>query len=463
MAKRKDPLLDSEGSALGKRGKVGAPRTSPIHDIPAGTELSKPAGKAPLNDEDEETGRNEKPVVEEPDPFFGPPGSAGLFKQGEDEEEYPDDVLQAMEEHGFRNLSYVCELKRIPDGSNNTSSGSTWIHSWKQAFPSIEWIAKRYGPGRYMLVFRWRKKELVDGEKKTRAHIIEVPLAVSDDYMEEYEQAQFERAIARAKKRRSAVKQAQLSKALEFDARDLGIGGEEQQDAKENALAYIREIAGIGEMLGWKTGGGGGGGMTEVLKAIGPSLGVGIAAVVKMMMEARQEQNKMLMLLMNKQDSSGQLIEMMKVMGRPDSTKQIEDYHNMVSSILDLKGMVQGEKKTAVDKVLEAVERVMPMVLAMASMPKPVREANPMYNAAKAYVNSSPEFQEVLGDPRQRVEMVNRLDNYFGWEQTNYILTVAGVERPEECTDYENRKRTVEDGEGEKNELASNTGIEPQG
>jgi hypothetical protein len=102
---------------------------------------------------------------------------------------------------------------------------------------------------------------------------------------------------------------------------------------------------------------------------------------------------------------------------------------------LDIRKALNEEKEDkddVVTQVIGAIEKILPVIVMMAAS-KNAPQNVPMINAGKAYVQSDPAFQEVLGDPVKRAEAVTRLDEKYGCEQTDMVLSVMGLPRPAEC------------------------------
>jgi hypothetical protein len=68
--------------------------------------------------------------------------------------------------------------------------------------------------------------------------------------------------------------------------------------------------------------------------------------------------------------------------------------------------------------------------MTMVAMNQQKREASIPFQMAKQYVAGNEEFQAVVHDPKLLRDLIIKLDGHYGPEQTNQILTVAGMERP---------------------------------
>lgn len=112
----------------------------------------------------------------------------------------------------------------------------------------------------------------------------------------------------------------------------------------------------------------------------------------------------------------------------------------MVMGTIDLKQALEGNKETIADKIFGMIENVAPQIMQIATLSAQQRTFDPRVAAAKGFMSVSPDFQTMKNDPAVKKIVVDRLDDYFGWEQTDVIMEVAGDKRPDECPRVENKR-----------------------
>ena len=105
----------------------------------------------------------------------------------------------------------------------------------------------------------------------------------------------------------------------------------------------------------------------------------------------------------------------------------------MIFSALDIKDALTGGKESTVDKIFGLIEKFLPAITMFATMPKQQRALSPQFAAAQAFIGNDQAFQNVMNNPEQLIALVRKLDNHYGWEQTDRILAVMEIERPPEA------------------------------
>lgn len=357
--------------------------------------------------------------------MFGEDSHAKLVSVEENDRNIPPEIMALFEEQGFSRRKFSCALRSIQPGTSAGQGG--YIKSWDRTIPTIDWIARMYGPGEYSLTFSWRG---LDAEsKKTKSHIESIYITVDEKYRDEYEKYLLARQIEQAKEKRSMLEKAKISKTLESNLLDQGHSG----NGKQLALSYVNEVSDLAEKLGWKNGGGGS--IADILKACVPFI-PGVMSFLSAQAEnARQREERFLTMLMSMNNTSNaQLIEVLKQQSNnQDGSVMMKKMSDMIMSAIDLKDAINPEKESIVDKIVSIVTAVAPVVLGMAGMSRQQREANPMFKAAQGYVASSPDFQKMQQDPEVLAGVISRLDDFYGTEQTDGILSVAGMQRPQDC------------------------------
>jgi hypothetical protein len=149
----------------------------------------------------------------------------------------------------------------------------------------------------------------------------------------------------------------------------------------------------------------------------------------------QQQQNAMMTMMIQMSDkSTNNLIEMMKAnQGVGSGSGVMKEITDMVMSAVDLKEALGGARETPFDKIITMVGAVLPQLMAVAAMNKQAQMNDPRVMLAKTYVAHNPEIQSVLKDPAKTSEMIRSLDDVYGYEQTDAILGVMGLPRPDDC------------------------------
>lgn len=372
------------------------------------------------------------PYVPGEDPLaglFGPESKTSLIAVGEDDS-IPEEVASAIAEFGLTKHNFKVMLKEKPEGSENAGGhggGGAFIKAWSRQIPSLEYIAQQWGPGEYNFLFTWMGKDPDTGRQATQR--CEIPFTISEKYREVYEEACDRRTRERLEKQQRELDRLRTRGAIS-NAAAPGQSGEEKQSAKK----YLEDLMATNQMLGLSKSGGGidWEKLTPLLSLVLPPLLTSLFGA-----SARSEErfDKMMqMMLAQTSANHNSMLELAKIQNpNPHGRDMMSEMFDMVKGAIDLKEAINGGRESTVDKVFGMIERVAPMIMMMASMPRAVRDGNPATKAAQAYVQSSPEFQEALHDPGQLAELIGRLDEFYGWRLTDEILSVGGAVRPAEC------------------------------
>lgn len=383
------------------------------------------------------------PVTPESDPMrelFGPgSGNTLIATEGDDSYDIPEEVQAALIEHGLgAKRGFRCILRGGASGDGSTTQTIPYIKSWPRSIPTVEWIAKNYGPGEYSLVLSWRQK---DDTGKDRNVTETIPITISEHAQDEYDEYQLRKQIERAKRNNSTIRNARLRTDLETSLTGEARG--EGKNAREAAKEYIGEFRELAGVLGW-TGANGRAGFDwgPILAALLPAL-PGILEAMNNARNRQSEQMEKLMLLMLTQnkDSVGQLVELFKAQSGPSTGREmLNDFKEMVMGAIDVKEALKDKEETALDKVLGAIGQAAPFLSQLLVLRANQRAQIPHYKAAQAYMQSDPAFQAVQQNPELLAEMVQRLDAHYGWEQTDLILQAMQKERPSECLRDESQR-----------------------
>ncbi len=146
---------------------------------------------------------------------------------------------------------------------------------------------------------------------------------------------------------------------------------------------------------------------------------------------AATESNKFQITMM--QESNKQMISLFGLMfsnmnnnKQPpvDPMAQLERSMNMIGNIVDFKNDLVPEKETAVDKIFDMLEGVLPGLINIAATKgQAAAAANPLVDVAK----NSDEFKEVTGDSVKLNYLIEKTFNAHGQKNTNVMLKTLGI------------------------------------
>ena len=356
--------------------------------------------------------------------------NVGIIAEEGDDYTMPAEIQEVFELHGLRNRHFSVLLKHLPDGCSN--SNGHYITGWHDNIPTMDWIAKNYGPGHYQLVFQW--KEMIEGERDKRKTVTDtLPIDISEKYGPIYKQFQFERRIKDMQKKKEMLKDAQVDQVLDDSIEISGLSIAKKEGEKQDAKAYVSEVMEFAKSIGltqakgidW----------AQILGLAVPLLPALFRYLDEKAQRERERQDKFMLLMMNNnQSSASQLLEALKSKNGPQSgTQMIEEFGKMIFSALDIKDALTGGKESTVDKIFGLIEKFLPAITMFATMPKQQRVLSPQFAAAQAFIGNDQAFQNVMNNPEQLIALVRKLDNHYGWEQTDRILAVMEIERPPEA------------------------------
>ncbi len=375
--------------------------------------------------------------------IFGPGSTVKMV--GDENDEMPDEIRGVIEENGLAKRDFMCTLKSIPAGSLNdnvdASSSSVYVKAWKRSIPSLDFIAREYGPGQYILALSWRSVNREEGVSKQHREI--VPISISDKCAAEHKKYMLDKKIAEASDTGTKVRDAIVDKTIEGQLISA-LTGKQENEKKQSPKEYLEELMGTVKMLGLPVGGFGAAPVTpkieweKLLPAVATIATSVIALVQSSSQRKSDEQNKLfMMMLAQNQSSSSQVIEMYKSMAtKPPVDNPLKELQQMVMSAMDIKEMMNPAKETLSDKVFKIVEMVAPQILSIAATAAQ-RNQPPTglpVDMAKMYVKANPDFDKLKKDPAEMMKFVSRLDDHIGWENADMVLAVVEWERPATCT-----------------------------
>jgi len=354
----------------------------------------------------------------------------GVKILGDSDDSIPEEVQEFMLQNDFGKKAYQVILKERADETGDGATSLAFVRSWSRQVPSIEHIAKHYGPGKYCFVITYRGTDAETGQQKTKSEKID--FEISARFEQEYLDFTRERKIQLLKKNQERVRDIRLDKQFD-EAID---GGPAPVDERVKVKEYISEITGVARDLGLTRQGGG---AIEQLAPFLPAIGAAVAGIFKMVSDsqnaASQQTNQMLMLMLGQNNkSTEQLMELMKVQsGQGAGSTAIREFTDMIKDAVDLKEILKGDKVSVADRVFGVIEGVLPQILSIAATSKGQQAFDPRVHMARAFVQNDPTFQQAVHDPAILAEVIRRLDSFYGWAQTDGILQIAGLTRPPEC------------------------------
>lgn len=357
-----------------------------------------------------------------------------------DQDSVPPELAEFLETHmGITGRSFNLILKRLPKGATGSGGAEkTFVDSFHRTVPSMRHIMLEYGPGVYEFVVQWTETvtDPESGERKNKRQGEIVQFTIDDSCELQYLEHQRLKRLQAQIRLREKAKQAREDNKLDLEV----FGGTPDgpiESPREAAKAYLAEITGAMDMLGFKKGGGGD---TSWLKDIAPLL----VPVIGAWMESQKQQaqamqmqmNTMLTLLLSQSEkSSSHLLELVKVtQGQGSGQTMMKELKDMVFGAIDIREALTGKQPPSVaDRVFGVIEGVMPQFLQLMAMNAQARQQDFRYKLAQQYVSQDPTMQQALQDPAIMVEVVGKLDEQYGWEQADGILSVIGRQRPDQC------------------------------
>lgn len=338
----------------------------------------------------------------------------------------PDEIKEFLASNGI-GKKFQCIVKEVIPGG-----GMGVLETMNNRYPDIDEIGKHWGPGDYQLLFSWTVPKPGGGREKGMKPLdLHFPERAWRDIHEKWlEERNAERKRQRAADLEKARQEAELKnieaggqaapsadpldalqKALET-AKKLGIpiGG-----AADKASKPI-DIMGIAALIT---------AMAPLLKGLfGGDRGNDSAILLKSM-EAQQATNMLLMKTLLESRSGGDA-------NSPHVDKILNMTMGAMGRVLEMQDMLKpAEKETLVDRIFGAVDRFLPNILELAKVSKDVRERDMMYKLAA----NSNEMKQARANPDVALALVNKWDAFYGFQTTNEILKVAGIERPAGTSD----------------------------
>lgn len=311
--------------------------------------------------------------------------------------------------------NYTVMLKEFVDGSTKP----VYIKGYTNRCPPILEIGKEWGPGKYRLVFSWRGLG-ISGKKEqiTKDMDVELPDRAWRDIHEEFQDEK--RRIRNAKKTREYEDEALKNK----------VQGVNQAPPQVSELDVIKKALDAARSLGVNIGGKAAEKpqrtFTEKMMDAVPlitALGAVASPILVAFIQRPREKDDKTML-------NTLLTHALNKPPADDPNKMVLPFLlSSITQIMDLKERMEPqEKETLVERIIGKLAPIVPAVVAMAAQGRAAVEGNPIVQQ----VRKSEDFKNLAGDVDALILFVNKQDAAYGFQQTNQILMVGGLERPAE-------------------------------
>jgi hypothetical protein len=380
--------------------------------------------------------------------IFSAPGSGVHLVKDHPDEDAPEEVVNFLQEHGLSKNSFRCMLKGVPEGAENAdqngSANASYIHEWLRSVPSLSWVARHCGPGNYILHFTWRTHPEEDDEGRSKTCTQDVPIVISEHAEEEHRKFMLEAKLKRTNDVNRKVRESRIENHLENEVMDgLSDGRGPPQNPADLAKAYITSALDTVKSLGIPIG------LQQAPPKAEIPWGAILTAGVPLLLAFLEKQDKeaqrrteeanrtmMLMLGMGKENNQ-QLIELYRSnsSGQGAGTAMMTEFMNMIKGAVDMKEILAPARETLADKIFSMIEGLAPTIMQVLATVATAKQAqsNPMVKLGRGLMDNSPDFQALKHDPVEMAKVVRKMDDFYGWEQTDTILEVVGWGRPPEC------------------------------
>lgn len=324
--------------------------------------------------------------------------------------ETPDEITQFLAANAIGD-KYQMILKELVDGGR-----PQYIKSYTNWHPSIDDVGTQWGPGEYEFIFSWRETG-INGKKGPVAKSFKIRLP-EKAWREPHLEWLAERQKEKAQKKTEEMKEEAERARLFGQTPGASVQPPSDLDSLKKSLEVLR---GLGVPLG---------GPAQAPKTDWAALLVSLAPVIAAVAPMASA-----FISRKREDAQGPLLQLLigklldnKPQGESEYMKQAFGMAmGMMKQALDMKQQLTPEEKEPfIERVFDKLVGSMPMVLELAKMSKPQRESNMMYRMAQGH----PDVQTVMNDIELQIALVEKLDSFYGFTQTNQILEVMGVPRP---------------------------------
>lgn len=335
-------------------------------------------------------------------------------------EDTPDEITDFVRSNDVAD-KYVVMLKQRPEGGGPAQT----LRSFSNYYPNVNTLGKEWGPGSYSLIFSWRG-EGKSGKKETltKEFKIDLPERAWADEHDQY-------LMERSRKRQEA-----LEREMKLDATKNRILGQPAAAAPQvSEFDTMKKFLVMAKELGVPIGGNvktepkekEKKSFTDRLIDLAPAI-TAIGAAISPLAVAYIQRKK------EPEDKSTTNLLLQHVLTQKpqenDVMKQFVPFlMGTMKQMMDFKESMQPEEKeTLVERLIDKLAPVVPQVLALATMPRPQLDSNPMVKMAR----NMPDVKAMTGDAEMLAMAVPKLDEIYGAQNVDDILAVAGVTRPPE-------------------------------
>ena len=330
-----------------------------------------------------------------------------------DSDETPDEISVFLSANAIGE-KYQMVLKELPNGGK-----PQYIKSFSNYHPSIDDIGEQWGPAEYEITFSWQERDM-NGKKKPVAKSFRINLS------EKAWREPHEKYLAKKSAERKAEEQAKLNAEVER-ARAYGSVGLNPNPAQPppSELDSLKKAADTLKSLGVQIGGPAAPpppprvDLNAILTGVA-AVATALSPVLAAFVGRKREQDPLLSLLVTKM--------LDKPQGESETMKTVVPFlMGTMKQLFEMKeAMKPEEKEPFIERVFDKVVASAPMIAEVLKMSQQQRENNLMVKMAR----NSGEMQAILADPELQIGLVNKLDQFYGFQQTNQILEVMGVPRP---------------------------------
>jgi len=348
-------------------------------------------------------------------------GAPAPEQEEDPNENIPDEIAALFDEHGLDAKWYRCDLKKY----HSAEGSGAFVAMYDKSYPTIEDVGLNFGPGKYLFTFFWRKK--IDGKNKMQTR--KFYFDISEEFRDRYEDYQFEKQRKRRKERKRKLAMDRETRRMYDDEDDTPASSQSPaKDPMQIAQEYIEQHMRTNQMLF-----GNSGSQRSPAFEWEKLVPLGMAVLTFLSNRSDSERSRqdqfMTMMLKMSQDSTSNLLDVVRRSNNPTGLEMMKDMKDMIMAGVDIKSALNPEKESVLDRVMGVIEGALPVMAQMMSQPRAQSKQSIPYQMAQSYVQTDKDFQQVLSDPEMREAAIQRMDREFGWEQANYILDVAGIRR----------------------------------
>lgn len=335
----------------------------------------------------------------------------------------PDEIMDFVRSNDVAD-KFTVMLKQQPEGGGKPQT----LRSFSNYYPNVNTLGREWGPGSYILVFSWRG-EGASGKKETvtRDYKIELPeRAWGEEHERWLEQRHEKRIEEKTGKWREEALKAQvlntvnpiqqqtpvsdietLKKTLGI-LKDLGvpIGGQVKQEKEKEKKSFSEKLIE----------------MAPVITALGAIITPLATAIITRPKAPNDNTltNTLLTHVLNKPKEDDALKTVVPFL--LGSLKQMMDFKESVEP---------QEKQSTVERIFDKIAPMVPAVLGAVAASREQAMNSPMAKVAQMH----PDMRTLKADPELQAMMIQKLDEVYGFQQTNQIILVAGIERPESLSE----------------------------